>query len=32
MMTFEITTICGIAIAVAFVVLCAEDGQEFSED
>jgi hypothetical protein len=32
MLTFAIITLCGIAIAVAFVVLCAEDGQEFSED
>jgi hypothetical protein len=28
MMTFAIITLCGIAIAVAFVVLCAEDGQD----
>jgi len=32
MMTFAIATLCGIAIAVVFVVLCAEYGQEFSED
>jgi hypothetical protein len=32
MMTFSIITLFGIAIAVAFVVLCAEDGQEFGED
>jgi hypothetical protein len=32
MLTFAIITLCGIAAAVTFVVLCAEDGQEFSED
>jgi len=28
MMTFAIITLCGIAIAVAFVVLCAEDAED----